>query len=150
MTMHKLTELPNHHVNLDELLAELEPGALQAFRALQRPRFYPQGARVFAEGEAPSGVFVLANGTTRISVSGHQGDKLQSWTAEPGEILGLHAILSGAPYEATVESLTACEGFFISASDFLDFLCRHKGAAFRVVQLLSHQPDHLCEAALLR
>ena len=148
--MHKLTELPSHHINLDEFLAELEPGAIQAFRALQRPRFYPQGARVFAEGEAPSGVLVLSSGAARISVSGRPGNKLQSWSAEPGEILGLHAILSGAPYEATVESLTPCEGFFIPGSDFLDFLSSHKGAAFRVVQLLSHQPDHLCEAALLR
>src|SRR5438094_8708848 len=109
--MHKLTELPSHHINLDEFLAELEPGAIQAFRALERPRFYPQGARVFAEGESPSGVLVLSSGGRRISVSGRARNTLQSRSAEPGQSRGLHAILSGAPYEATVGSLTPCEGF---------------------------------------
>ena len=45
--------------------------------------------------------------------------------AEPGEVLGLSATVSGKPYELTAETMDPCQVNFVGREDFLRFLKEH-------------------------
>jgi CRP/FNR family transcriptional regulator len=57
--------------------------------------------------------------------------------AEPGELLGLSATISGKPYEATAEILDLCQVNFINGEGFLGFLLDHGQACLNVARHLS-------------
>ena len=58
--------------------------------------------------------------------------------AEPGEVLGLTAAVSGTPYEATVETLEPSQANFISQTDFVRFLQEFPDVGLRVAKQLTH------------
>jgi CRP/FNR family transcriptional regulator len=58
--------------------------------------------------------------------------------AEPGEVLGLTAAVSGTPYEATVETLEPSQANFISQTEFLRFLQEYPDVGLRVAKQLTH------------
>src|SRR5579864_9196984 len=78
----------------------LEKAALKAFEALSFITAYPAGATVFAEQEAPRGVFVLCKGRVKLTMTSSEGKTVILRIVQPGEVLGLHAVVSGRPYQA--------------------------------------------------
>ena len=58
--------------------------------------------------------------------------------AEPGEVLGLTAVVSGTPYEATVETLEPSQANFISQAEFLRFIQEYPDVGLRVARQLTH------------
>jgi CRP/FNR family transcriptional regulator len=57
--------------------------------------------------------------------------------AEPGEILGLHAAISGKPYELTVETLQPSQLAFVAREDFLLWLQQNGDACLQAATQLS-------------
>jgi CRP/FNR family transcriptional regulator, cyclic AMP receptor protein len=57
--------------------------------------------------------------------------------AKPGEVLGLHAIVTGKPYELTAETMQPSQLTFVDGRDFLQFLKEHGGACLRAAQHIS-------------
>lgn len=122
----------------DHLFCNLPVGALNALERIKSTAAYPKGALLFMEGQAPRGIFVLCNGRAKLSTSSSDGKTIILKIAEPGEVLGLSATVSGKPYEATVEMLEPAQANFISREDFQQFLREYGDAAVRVAQQLSH------------
>ena len=60
-----------------------------------------------------------------------------------GEVLGLHATVSGRPYELTGETLQPCQLDFLRRDDFLRFLQNHADACLNAAQHLSRN----CQSA---
>ena len=60
---------------------------------------------LFVEGQAPRGIFVLCKGRVKLSICASDGKTLILKIAEAGEVLGLSAAVSGAPYELTAETV---------------------------------------------
>jgi CRP/FNR family transcriptional regulator len=58
-------------------------------------------------------------------------------------VLGLHASVSGKPYELTAETLQASQLNFVKREDFLKFLQEHGDACLRAAQHLSQN----CQSA---
>jgi len=58
--------------------------------------------------------------------------------AQPGEILGLHAVVSGMPYELAVETLQPSQLAFIDRHDFIRFLRQNPDACLHAAQQLSN------------
>jgi CRP/FNR family cyclic AMP-dependent transcriptional regulator len=63
----------------------------------------------------PRGIFVLCKGTVKISINSPSGRTMLVELAEPGEVLGLSATISGKPYEVTAETLDPCQSQFRQA-----------------------------------
>jgi CRP/FNR family transcriptional regulator len=57
--------------------------------------------------------------------------------AEPGEVLGLHAVVTGGPYELTVETMQPCQLNFVGRDDILRFLQEHADASLHATQHLA-------------
>lgn len=124
---------------------DLSPAALRALGAIEFNTTYPQGAVLFAEGSAPRAVLVLCKGRVKISVTSSEGKTLILRVAKPGEVLGLHAVISNKPYQATAETLEPCQVNLLRRDDFLRFLRDHSEAALKLAQQLSSSYETACD-----
>lgn len=122
----------------DRLFCDLPQEVMADFDALKFSSVYPKGALLFVEGQKARGIFVLCSGRVKLSTGSKEGKTLIVQIAEPGEVLGLSATVSGKPYETTAEILDPSQVNFVGAQDFIRFLSRHGEACLRVAQHLSN------------
>jgi CRP/FNR family cyclic AMP-dependent transcriptional regulator len=120
----------------DRLFCNLPPAALQRLSAITSASSYPKGATLFVEGQAGRGVFILCDGRVKLSTSSADGKTLIVRIAEPGEVLGLPATVTGTPYELTADVIEPTQANFIPRADFLNFLREHGEVSLRVAQQL--------------
>lgn len=121
----------------------LEPETVRQLDQIKHTVSYPSGALVFVEGQSARGVYMLCQGRAKVMITNRDGKTLILKIAGPGEILGLHSVVSGLAHEATVETLQPSQLAFISHDDFIKFLKQHADACLRATQHLSQD----CESA---
>lgn len=122
---------------------DLPKNSLQDLEKVKYASAYPQGAILFVEGQAPRGVYIVCSGRVKLSTTSRDGKTLILRIAQGGEVLGLHASVSGKPYELTAETLQPCQLDFIKREDFLRFLQNHSDACLNAAQHLSQN----CQSA---
>jgi len=122
---------------------ELPQGPLQDLEKIKYASAFPQGAILFVEGQSARGVYIVCSGRVKLSTTSRDGKTLILRIAEAGEVLGLHATVSGKPYELTAETLQPCQLDFIKRDDFLQFLQNHADACLHAAQHLSQN----CQSA---
>jgi CRP/FNR family transcriptional regulator len=131
----------------DRLFCDLPPAALQYFESIKCAAGYPKGAVLFVEGQAPRGIFLLSKGRAKLSICASDGRILILEIAEPGEVLGLSASVSGKAYKVTAETIETCQLHFVRRGDFVRFLKEHTEACFRVAEQLSEKYNIACHGA---
>lgn len=124
----------------DSLLSEL-----RGLDDLRVSKFYPRGSVLFMEGQRPRGIYVLCEGRAKVSIASAGGKTLVLGIAQPGELLGMNATLTGEPYAATVETLARCRIDFVSRERLLKLLDRDKRGYLSVAQSLSRKLSGLVE-----
>lgn len=122
---------------------DLPKNTLDDLEKVKYASAYPQGAVLFVEGQSARGVYILCSGRVKLSTTSRDGKTLIIRIAQAGEVLGLHATVSGEPYELTAESLQPCQLDFIKRDDFLRFLQNHGDACLHAAQHLSQN----CQSA---
>jgi CRP/FNR family transcriptional regulator len=108
-------------VREQRLFCDLSREALIRLQNIKATSVYPKGAMLCLEGQPPRGVFILCTGRAKLSTTSSEGKSMILRIAEPGEVLGLTAAVSGTPYEATVETLEPSQANFIAQTDFVHF-----------------------------
>jgi len=121
----------------DGFFCDLPKPVLQAFDAIKFAAAYPGGAQLFNEGQTPRGMFLLCRGRVKLSVTASDGKALILKIAEAGEVLGLHATVTGLPYEMSAETLHPCQVNFVKRDDFLKFLRENGEACLKAAEHLS-------------
>jgi CRP/FNR family transcriptional regulator, cyclic AMP receptor protein len=129
----------------DRLFCDLPPAALQTFESIKYATAYPPGAVLFVEGQMPRGIFVLCKGSVKLSINSPNGRTMIVKLAEPGEVLGLSASISGKPYEVTAETIDPCQVNFVKRDDFLRFLKDDVEACFKVAEQLGEKYHNACK-----
>lgn len=122
----------------DRLFCHLSPTALKTLQEMKATSVYPKGTLLCLEGQSPRGVFILCSGRAKLSTTSAEGKTVILRIAEPGEVVGLTAVVANTPYEATVETLEPTQANFISHADFVRFLEMHTDVGMRVAQQLTH------------
>jgi len=87
---------------------------------------------------------VLCRGRVKLSLSDSDGKTLIMKIAEPGEVLGLSATISGQPYELSAQTIDPCQVNYVKRDDFLRFLKDHGDACFNVAKELSEKYNNTC------
>jgi CRP/FNR family transcriptional regulator len=123
----------------------LPKGSLEELEKVKYASAYPQGAVLFVEGQAPRGVYIVCSGRVKLSTTSREGKTLILRIAQAGEVLGLHATVSGKPYELTGETLQPCQLDFVRRDDFLRFLQNHGDACLNAAQHLSQNCQNAYE-----
>ncbi len=132
-------------LRVDRIFCDLPASALQTFESIKYATAYPQGAVLFVEGQMPRGIFVLCKGSVKLSINSPNGRTMIVKLAEPGEVLGLSATISGKPYEVTAETIDPCQVNFVKRDDFLRFLKDDVEACFKVAEQLSDKYHTACQ-----
>jgi CRP/FNR family transcriptional regulator, cyclic AMP receptor protein len=127
----------------DSFFCDLPKPSLEAFEKIKYAAAYPQDAVLFVEGQAPRGMYLLCTGRVKLSTTSRDGKTLIVRIVQPGEVLGLHATVSGEAYELTAETLQASQLNFVRREDFLRFLHDHGDACLKAAQHLSQN----CQSA---
>jgi CRP/FNR family transcriptional regulator len=128
----------------DRIFCNLPATALQTFEDIKFSTAYPSGALLFVEGQLPRGIFVLCKGSVKLSINSPSGRTMIVKLAEPGEVLGLSATISGKPHEVTAETIDACQVNFVKRDDFLRFLKNDVEVCFKVAEQLSEKYHNAC------
>jgi CRP/FNR family transcriptional regulator len=129
----------------ERIFCNLPPAALQQFEKIKFATSYPQGAVLFVEGQEPRGIFVLCKGGVKLSINSPSGRTMIVKLADPGEVLGMSATISGKPYEVTAETIDPCQINFVKHNDFLAFLRDDVETCFRVAEQLGEKYYNACK-----
>ena len=127
----------------DHSYAALSDRTLDTLERISHTTAFPEGSLIFVEGQSPRGVFILVQGRVKLMSTNRDGKTFIMKIAQPGEILGLQAIVTGSAYELTVETLQPSQLAFVSRADFLLFLKQHADACLHMAQQLSND----CQSA---
>lgn len=119
------------------LFCRLTAETLHHLVSIRRPLVFHKGATLFAQGEWPRGLFILCSGRARLMASSGEGRSTTLDFVQPGEALGLSALLSNAPYAATAEVLAPSQVAFIPRPQFLKLLQTQPEVGLRVAEHLS-------------
>jgi len=128
----------------DKTFCDLPPTVADALEQETLTTTYPTGAVLFAEGQAPRGVFIVRRGRVKLSVCGSEGRTLILRIADPGCPLGVAAAVSGRTYEATAETQEPCEISFLRQTDLLRLMRLHGELALWVTQHISQDYASTC------
>lgn len=100
---------------------------------------YPRGAVLFVEGQAARGAFVLCAGRVKLSTASKEGKVLVFRVVEPGDVIGLSAVISGEPYEVTAETTEPCLVNFVEREGLLRLMERSGELGLRSARALSRE-----------
>jgi CRP/FNR family transcriptional regulator, cyclic AMP receptor protein len=98
---------------------------------------YRRKTELFAEGDAPRRVFVLCTGKVKISTSSKMGKSIITRIVEPGDVLGLNAMVSNRAYGATAEMMITGQVKRIPRYSLLRFIRDNEKVALAVAEQLS-------------
>jgi len=121
----------------ESFFCSLPPQSLNAFEKIKFPSALPKASVLFVEGQVPRGIYLLCRGRVKLTVNSSDGKTMILKIAEPGEVLGMHAVVSNLPYELTAETVQPCQVVFIKRDDFQKFLEEHGSACLQAAQHLS-------------
>jgi CRP/FNR family transcriptional regulator len=95
------------------------------------------GTILFREDQAGDQVMVMCSGRVKLYCESRSGKTLNLKIAVAGDVLGLSAVISGARYEATAETINTTSLKAISRDQFLAFLKQDAEASLQAAQRLS-------------
>jgi len=128
----------------NKTFCDLPPVVADALEQEAITTTYPTGAVLFAEGQAPRGVFIVRRGRVKLSIYGSDGRTLILRIVEAGDPLGVAAVVSGRPYEASAETQEPSEISFLRQSDLLRLMRLHGELALWVTQHISADYASTC------
>lgn len=120
---------------------------IPGFDQISHGKVYPKGSTLFVEGQAARGVYVLCSGRVKLSINSVDGKRLIMRIAGPGDLLGVHATLTGHSYEATAETFSRCRVTFATRRDLLGLLERQKLSSVGLAIAISREFTEFVEQA---
>ena len=130
--------------DLQSLLREIRGASIQTLNSL-----HGRGAILFAEGEPGRGVYILRTGRATVSISSSEGRVVMLRLAQPGNVLGLNAVLGNKSYDTTVKVIEPCRTDFVSRIELLELMQQSQAGAQAILKILSREITELTERAKL-
>jgi CRP/FNR family transcriptional regulator, cyclic AMP receptor protein len=127
----------NCHLRSRNFFCDLDAKSIEDLNKIKHAAVFPEHAVVLVEGQSPCGIFILCQGRAKLSTTSREGKTLIVRIAEAGEVLGLHAVVTGGRYELSVETMQPCQLDFVGRDDMLQFLKTHADAALHATQHLA-------------
>ncbi|HTT21522.1 MAG TPA: Crp/Fnr family transcriptional regulator [Candidatus Sulfotelmatobacter sp.] len=110
---------------------------IERLRKISSTAAYRKKERLFVEGQEARGVFVLCTGGVKLSSSSRLGKNIITRICNPGDVIGLNAVVSGLPYTVTAETMVASQVKFLPRSLFLSLMNEDEELTLVVAEQLS-------------
>ena len=102
----------------------LSSDLVRSFSTFSRLTTCSGGEILFRAGDMPHEAIVLCSGKVKLSSTSKDGKMLVLKVVEPGNIIGLSAVISGEPYEITAETVGPCLVNFVEKHGLLRLMER--------------------------
>jgi len=109
----------------------------QRLNEIKSTAIYSKGTMLFLEGQHPRGVFVLCMGKAKLSTSSREGKTIITKIADAGDVLGLNAAVSNAPYEVTAEMMEPGQANFIPREPLIIMMREFPEVGLRIAEQLN-------------
>jgi Cyclic nucleotide-binding domain len=76
---------------------DVSSGLGERLRKISSTAAYRKNERLFVEGQEARGIFVLCTGRAKLFASSRLGKNIITRISEPGDVIGLNAVVSGRP-----------------------------------------------------
>ena len=106
--------------------------AMALFRDAGETRAFAPGETIFVEGEEGRQMFVVLEGSVRLSVTGRTLEKVGK-----GGVFGEMALIDAAPRSATATALTACTLAPVAADRFRSLVRENPDFALEIMQVMA-------------
>ena len=106
-----------------------------ALRPHARPRRYPRGSLVVAEGDEAHEVLVVVAGAVKVTVAALDGRQVVLDVLGPGELVGELGVLDGAPRSATAVALVDTEVLALGRQAFRSAMAADPALAGGVLEM---------------
>jgi len=124
------------------IFSGLAPASLERLIAIRQVSLYPARAVLFVEREEPRGLFILCEGTARLSVTSRVGKRITLRRVDACETLGLSSVMGDSPHFATAETLSSCQVSFFPKAEFIAIVRSHPDISMRIFRQLSAELHH--------
>ena len=128
-----------------EIYRGLSPMAMTELESLASSSRYAVTTVLFAEGQEPCNILFLLEGKVKLTMNSSEGKRLTLGVAEPGDVLGLAAVITGRPYETTAVAQFPCRIRALPRKSFLDLLLRYPVAWQNSARLLGAEFKQGCD-----
>jgi CRP/FNR family transcriptional regulator, cyclic AMP receptor protein len=121
----------------DIYFCDLPREDLERLGSIKVSKNYLKGEMLFVEGQPAGGVYMLCQGKVKLSTCSEDGKVIIIGIAEPGDLIGLSAVLAGTEYEVSAEVMEVCRADFVPAGDILRFLAGSPRASLNAARQLN-------------
>jgi CRP/FNR family cyclic AMP-dependent transcriptional regulator len=127
----KRTLLQTHY-----LFSKLSPKQIDRLAACIVGKSVLRGTSICAKGDPGSSLFVVCQGSVKISVPSADGHDAVLNLIGKGDVFGEIALLDGRPRTADVVAITDCELCVIERRDFLPLVKEEPEIALKMIEIL--------------
>src|SRR6266567_1130660 len=138
----------NHRSQVSQhggLFDKLSPETARALLSLAHTRTCEAGEVLFSEADPSDHVYMVLEGSVKLSVNSTGGRRLLLSIATNGEFVGVASLLCGKPQETTAETVYTSKLAIVGRSDFLNFLLRPSDVYRVVSEELGRELNKACE-----
>jgi len=128
-----------HHetvIRQTPLFANLTEAEMRALCARMSSRRFGRGELLFSEGDACTGLFLVASGKIRIFNLSAGGREQVLAVEGPGSSFAELPVFDGGNYPASASAQEESEVLFISRKDFQNFCREHPEVALKVIAVV--------------
>ncbi|MFY9751365.1 MAG: Crp/Fnr family transcriptional regulator [Candidatus Acidiferrales bacterium] len=118
------------------LFANLTADELRSLAARASSQRFAKGTPLFSEGDACTGLFLVASGKIRIFKMSAAGREQVLAVEGPGSSFAELPVFDGGNYPASASALEDAEVLFISRKDFQNFCREHPEVALKVIAVV--------------
>ena len=118
------------------LLSNLTPAELKTLAARTSRKLFSAGELLFSEGEACTGLHIIARGKVRIFKSSVGGRVQVLAVNVPGESVAELPVFDGGPFPASAVAVDDAEIAYISRRDFHAYCMEHPEVALKMLQVV--------------
>ncbi len=109
------------------------------FDLLRHPVIYPAGSAIVGEEQSPTGIYVVCQGSVKITLTAAKGKTAVLRTCGPGAIVGLADVLSNMPSQTRSTTVTTSEISQVPAGQFRTLLQTDPSALAGVARVLAEE-----------
>jgi CRP-like cAMP-binding protein len=118
------------------LLAGVPTQQLQPLLTNAHEVRFLRGEVIFEEGDRPDGLYLISDGSVRVTASNERGEVLLA-TIGANNVLGEMGILDGEPRSGTATAIEPCTAYYVGMEPFLDTLELSPQLCMRLLALMT-------------
>jgi len=120
-----------------KLFQDLSPAQYAILQRLFSPRYEPQGAVIFEQGEPASALYILVAGEIDIRFKPEDGTELTMTHVHPESVIGWSAALGNPLYTSTAICLSDCQMLSIRGQDLRQLCENHPETGLVILERLA-------------